>query len=389
VTHCRVIDIELKHQFPAMAQFAAGLTKMVVEGTVSTINSTIGEEKKLKDEVQRDLEFITAEFQLMQAFLNNVVANAGGESEVARIWVRLLRDLAFDVEDWVEFATHMDKRSACAWCWRMLQRYTCGLMQAQDLDLAAAEIKLLKARVENVSQRSMRYSLKDPLLAAAVSKPAAAMPTEQMVAGVAVSPLAFSILRKAWEAAGKPCDAMLNLQKIIATEGGQERQVVSVWGSTKGDLGTTSVIREAYCDTEFRARAWVKLAHPFNLHDFLDSLLTQLLRKSSHHHGDGDAAGVVGFRPARVSTEDDDDGLMKQLLLLIKEKYLVVLEDVSTVVQWDAIKMHLPDYKNGSRIVVSTHDIGMAFMCTGKPYLVSELRRFPDTHALCAFFRKV
>jgi hypothetical protein len=47
-----VIDIELKHQFPAMAQFAAGLTKMVVEGTVSTINSTIGEEKKLKDEVQ-------------------------------------------------------------------------------------------------------------------------------------------------------------------------------------------------------------------------------------------------------------------------------------------------------------------------------------------------
>jgi hypothetical protein len=219
----------------------------------------------------------------------------------------------------------------------MLQRYTCGLMQAQDLDLAAAEIKLLKARVENVSQRSMRYSLKDPLLAAAVSKPAAAMPTEQMVAGVAVSPLAFSILRKAWEAAGKPCDAMLNLQKIIATEGGQERQVVSVWGSTKGDLGTTSVIREAYCDTEFRARAWVKLAHPFNLHDFLDSLLTQLLRKSSHHHGDGDAAGVVGFRPARVSTEDDDDGLMKQLLLLMKEKYLVVLEDVSTVVQWDAI----------------------------------------------------
>jgi len=77
---------------------------------------------------------------------------------------------------------------------------------------------------------------------------------------------------------------------------------------------------------------------------------------------------------------------MKQLLM---KKSLVVLEDVSTVVQWDAIKMYLPDCKNGSRIVVSTHDIGMAFMCTGKPYLVSELRRFPDGHSLCAFFRKV
>jgi hypothetical protein len=268
-------------------------------------------------------------------------------------------------------------------------------MQAQDLDLAAAEMKLLKARVENVSQRSMRYNIIPSSAGDSSSsgaggsrsisdKPAAAtaMPADQMVAGAAVSPLAFGILRKAWEAAGKPC-AMLNLQKIIATEGGHELQVISLWGSTGGDLGMTSTIREAYCQ-KFGARAWVKLEDPFNLQDFLHSLLTQLRKsRSHHHHGDGDADGV-GFQP--VQWENDDDGLME---ILMKEKYLIVLEDVSTVVQWDDIKMHLPGYKNGSRIIVSTHDIGMAFMCTGKPYLVSELRRFPDGHALCAFFRKV
>lgn len=345
---------------PAMAQFAFGLTKAVVEGTVSTVKSAIEEERKLRDDVQRDLEFITAEFQMMQSFLNNV-ANPG-ESQVVQTWVRLLRDLAFDVEDWVEFVSHIhmdDKRwsSSWAWCRRMLMQPCPCLARPQDLDLAAAEMKLLKARVENVSQRSMRYNLipgGDILLptgiggSRSISKPGAAMPADQMVAGIAVNPLAFGILRKVWEAAGKPC-AMLNLQKLIATEGDHELRVISVWGSTKGDLGTTSVIREAYCHAdackEFRARAWVKLADPFNLHDFLDSLRTQLRKsRSHHHHGDGDAG--VGFQPVQW---EDDDGLMK-------DKYLVVLQDVSTVVQWDDIKMYLPDYTNGSRIVVSTRD---------------------------------
>ncbi|TKW02978.1 hypothetical protein SEVIR_7G044200v4 [Setaria viridis] len=235
----------------------------------------------------------------------------------------------------------------------------------------------------------MRYNLTGD---SAGSSHSISKPAEQPA--TTASPSAFHILREVWEAAGK-LHGMGDLRELITGEGGDDLQVISVWGSTGGDLGARSMIMETYCHGDicdgFKSRAWVKLVQPFNPNEFLKSLLTQLCRRSwsSHHQAD---AGEVEFRTRMKAAVDEDDHLMKAELMqqLMKHKrYLVVLEDVSTVVEWDDIKMLLPDCKNGSRIIVSTHDIGMAFMCTGKPYLVSELRRFPDGHSLCALFRKV
>ncbi|RCV32548.1 hypothetical protein SETIT_7G011700v2 [Setaria italica] len=362
-----------------MAEFAFGLTKTAVEGTVSTVKSAIEDEAKLNEKVQHDLEFITAEFQMMQSSLSVAKRERAADNEVVRTWVRLLRDLAFDVEDCVEFVVHLEKRSSSAWLWRTLP--SC-LVPPQHLDLAAAEIKQLKARVEDVSHRNMRYNLTGDLAGSShsISKPAEQPATT-------ASPSAFHILRE--------LHGMGDLRELITGEGGDDLQVISVWGSTGGDLGARSMIMETYCHGDicdgFKSRAWVKLVQPFNPNEFLKSLLTQLCRRSwsSHHQAD---AGEVEFRTRMKAAVDEDDHLMKAELMqqLMKHKrYLVVLEDVSTVVEWDDIKMLLPDCKNGSRIIVSTHDIGMAFMCTGKPYLVSELRRFPDGHSLCALFRKL
>jgi hypothetical protein len=48
-----------------------------------------------------------------------------------------------------------------------------------------------------------------------------------------------------------------------------------------------------------------------------------------------------------------------------RERYLVVLEQVSDAAEWDAIKAYLPDNKNGSRIIMSTQQLGIALYCTG------------------------
>lgn len=53
-----------------MAEFALGLTKTAVAGTVSKVKSAIEEEKKLRVDVEEDLKFITGEFEMMQSFLN-------------------------------------------------------------------------------------------------------------------------------------------------------------------------------------------------------------------------------------------------------------------------------------------------------------------------------
>jgi hypothetical protein len=82
-------------------------------------------------------------------------------------------------------------------------------------------------------------------------------------------------------------------------------------------------------------------------------------------------------------------------LELIKEvtkdqRYLVVLEDVSDLVEWNTIRMYLPDNNKGSRIVVTTQNLRHAILCTRELYLVSEVRRFADGRpSICALYRKV
>jgi hypothetical protein len=114
-----------------MAEFALGLTKAAVEGTLSRVKTAIEEETKIKEKVQQDLVFITGEFQMMQSFLN-VANKERAKNEVVRTWVRQLRDLAFDVEDCVEFVVHLDtassrRRGGGAWCrpaWRRRGAWT-------------------------------------------------------------------------------------------------------------------------------------------------------------------------------------------------------------------------------------------------------------------------
>ncbi|KAM3300439.1 hypothetical protein ACQJBY_041448 [Aegilops geniculata] len=131
-----------------------------------------------------------------------------------------------------------------------------------------------------------------------------------------------------------------------------------------------------YADPEncgaFKRRAWVKLMHPFKPDEFLKSLLTQFY-VSSHQEN------------------IDVDHLTKaELMQQVKaHKYLIILEEVYSVVDWDAIRVCLPDNENGSRIIMSTKQLRTALLCTGGIYQVSELSRFSDDQSLCAFSKKV
>jgi hypothetical protein len=179
---------------------------------------------------------------------------------------------------------------------------------------------------------------------------------------------------------------------LIAREGDHDLRVISVWGSTSStggvggggaaaaaDLGTASIFRKAYCDPEiyekFRSRAWVKLMHPFNHNEFVKSLLTQLFATSHQANAEFTEGNLMRAKRA----------MMQQMR---RKRYLVVLEDVLTVAEWDVIRMYLPNSKNGSRILLSTPQLGIALLCTGEPYQVSELRKFyGDNRFLCAFFQ--
>lgn len=176
----------------------------------------------------------------------------------------------------------------------------------------------------------------------------------------------------------------------LITKNDDDLQVTSVWG-TGGDLGTTSIIRKAYGDPEicrnFECRGWVKLTHPFNPHEFLRSLVAQFYTNSCL--GQGTTVDVDELKRMEA-TATTQGGLVEEFMKQVNEKrYLVVLESVSTMGEWDAIRTYLPDRKNGSCVIVSTQQGEIASLCIGNSYQVLELKQYSAEHSVCVFFKEV
>lgn len=200
------------------------------------------------------------------------------------------------------------------------------------------------------------------------------LPMHPAARSTSVSLATFHDLWDVWKAMGKLCDQTYDLKRLIDCQG-SELKVISLWGSPQADVGElwwATLAKKAYDDPEicrvFKNRTWIKLVHPFNPVEFLNNLLTCF---TSHHH-------------------QHHENMSELMLQVSQLRYLIVLEEeLSSVADWDAIRMCLLDGKNGSRIVVSTKHLGIALVCTGDPYQVSEIKRFSHDQYLCAFSPKV
>jgi hypothetical protein len=368
-----------------MADLAVGLAKSVVEGTLSKAQAAIEQEGKLRRSAQRDLVFITGEFQMMQSFLK--VANSERvENPVVMTWVRQIRDLAYDVEDCIEFVVHLDGNRG--WWWRMVPSWTswCGAAVAMPLDEAVDEIEQLKARVEEVSTRNTRYSL----ISDTGSKPASV--EEQQPGASARAAAALSMLMGAGRRQQGDLTQLLTM-KIEHDDGGDRiPRVISMWG-TSADLGATSIIWKAYNDPQicrsFTRRAWVKLTHPFNPHDFIGCLKDQFHANAIQELEGKENIGLDALRRRVTADVTQDDHLKEVEKQLDEERYLVVLEGLSTLTDWDAIRKFFPARKSRSCIIVSTQQSEVASLSVGHPHQILDLNQYSADHSVYAFYKEV
>jgi len=320
---------------------------------------------KLPVSVQNDLAFITGEFQMMRSFLN-VADEERIKNVVVRTWVRQMRELAYDLEDCLEFVAGIYRTIP----WSILF-LPCMMTLPRPQDIAVVEIKQLKAKVEDVSTRNARYSL----ISDSGSKPVLAQ--QQPVPRTAVG---YNTRRQ---------HVLGDLTQLITKKDHADLQVISVWGAG-GGTGTTAIIRKSYSDPEishsFTCRAWVNLTHPFNPHEFVRSLMSHFYANSCQER-QGAIIGIDVLTSMDVSASQGD--LLSEFVqLLDKNRYLVVLEDLSTMAEWDSIRTFLPDRKNGSWIIVSSQQYEIANLCVGHPYQVLDLKQLSAEHSVCAFFRE-
>ncbi|KAK8451605.1 hypothetical protein SEVIR_6G236400v4 [Setaria viridis] len=292
----------------------------------------------------------------MQAFLR-AAHGERDDHEVLMTWVKQVRDVAYDAEDCLQdFSIHLKKPS---W-WRLPST----LLERHRI---AKQMKELRARVEDVSQRNLRYHL----IKRGGSKPDT---TAELSSNKAAAIFGIDEARRAAKH-DKPKEDLVDL----INQEGKDLRVIAVWG-TSGDLGQTTIVNTAYenpvIKKKFPCRAWVRVFHPFNLNDFIQSLVKQFRS----------AMGI----DVLLETEKTGKELAKEFTRYINENsYLIVLNDMSTFEEWNGIKACLPNHKKGSRIIVCSPQVEVASLCAGQESQALELKQLSIDQTIYAFYEKV
>ncbi|KAM3195490.1 hypothetical protein ACQJBY_071554 [Aegilops geniculata] len=350
--------------------------KSAVKGALGYAQSAIAAEVALQLGVQRDQAFIRDELDMMQSFLM-VAHGEQDDGKVVGTWVKQVRDLGYDVEDCLQdLAVRLEKPS---W-WRFLRTLL-------DRRHVAKQMKDLREKVEDVSQRNLRYRLIRGPAAAADSKHVATT-AEQNLAGSATM-FGIDEARRAM----KRDRPRVDLAQLINGEG-KDLRVIAVWG-TCGVLGQASVIRKVYDDAgKFECRAWIKLTHPFDPIMFMRNIMRQFYGCSfpelaTEGQSCQERATTVGAHVLKKMLTIKQEDLVDEFNEHVNNKsYLIVLNDLCTIEDWDWIKTYFPVNDNGNRIIVATQQVEVASLCIGKKCQVSELKQLSADQTLYVFYDK-
>jgi hypothetical protein len=351
---------------------ATGLSlgKSVLDGALGYAKSAVAEEVALQLGIQKDQAFIRDELEMMLAFLM-AAHEERDEHKVIKTWVKQVRDVAYDAEDGLQdCAIRVGKPS---W-WRI----PCMLLERRR---AAKKMKELRAKVEDVSQRNIRYRL----IKGSGSK-------------VTTSAGDFNMARETMssteEARRQHEKAKVDLIQLINKKDVNLR-VISVW-ETSAVPGETSIIKMAYDDLErrkkFQCYAWIRIMHPFNQTEFVQNIIQQFYVNSMEEATKTKQKLTPVAQDLSRMWMLNEDNLVDEFKKVLNEKsYLVVLTNLSSMEEWDQIKTCFPKNKNGSRLIVCTKQVKVASLCvgTGTHTALPEHKQLSVDQTLYAFYEKV
>ncbi|KAL6655242.1 hypothetical protein ACP70R_006068 [Stipagrostis hirtigluma subsp. patula] len=133
-----------------------------------------------------------------------------------------------------------------------------------------------------------------------------------------------------------------------------------------GGMGKSSLARMVHNDPdlldEFDCDAWVTVPHPLDGAD----VLAKRLRKG------------LGLAPGQDVREH-----------LRERRYLVVVDDLQSLEEWQHVKVVLFDNGRGSRIIVTTRRVDVAKHCAGRDEHVYELKPLGDVESMDLLCQKV
>ncbi|XP_027073837.1 putative late blight resistance protein homolog R1A-3 [Coffea arabica] len=158
------------------------------------------------------------------------------------------------------------------------------------------------------------------------------------------------------------------------TRGSKQLDIVSIVGMA--GLGKTTLANAVYHHSSilghFHIRAWCTVSQVYCKHN----LLVQIL------------SSIGGRSPDQCLEEDEDDLAEELKKILLRNIYLIVMDDVWDIDAWNLLKTSLPDNANGSRILFTSRlqNLSWQFKPNSEPY---HLRQLTDVECFELLHRKI
>ncbi|KAJ9158661.1 hypothetical protein P3X46_024225 [Hevea brasiliensis] len=274
-------------------------------------------------------------------------------NRLVEIWLSDLRDLAYDLEDIIdELATEVQRHNLEDKSVRTNNKVqNCFSIMCNGVNVNLNTVKFNAEMVAKIEKAGARLDeiikQKDELRLAEY--------TRRRVSHVTERPPSTSLVNEA-KVYGREEDKKAMLKLLNAETNDAEVSVIPIIGM--GGLGKTTLAQLVYNDAtlEFDLKAWVSVGEDFDVFRVTKTVLLQM----------GDSG----------DDEDLDSLQVKLKQKLLKQKFLVVLDDVWTenYEQWTVFRSPFEAATPQSRIIVTTRSLEVSLMMGTTPaYPLKEL----------------
>jgi hypothetical protein len=242
----------------------------------------MSDEYQLVKDVRNNIKFLNDELEAMHAFLLQM-ADVEEPDELAKLRVRAVRELSYDIEDNIDKFMVLVDHDPCSkkhGFKKLIDKIKNFINETKIHYQIAKEVKDIKNQVIGVSERYARYKIDEH----------SSTPRNNLI-----DPRVIAVFKDTSELVGidGPRDELVKWLNIQGKSSPQLK-VVSIVGF--GGLGKTTLARQVYetLRASFDCYAFVSISRNPDMTKILNSILSQIRNKESSNIGLGDQQLTIG-----------------------------------------------------------------------------------------------
>lgn len=306
--------------------------------------------------VRDDVTWLRDKLQWMTCFLKDVEERQQNVDNRMRQWISDIRDLAYDAEDIIDdFILKVEEKEKTLRKMGLKDRFKksfsfsskqASLTKQTSLFGIGEDIKALKTKLEDIQRNCEIFNVKE----------GSNCKNEKINQIRRETPYEENDHVVGFEEDSK--ELMLKLDEEV-----KYRRVISIVGM--GGLGKSTIARKLYntkgVTDKFLYRAWVSVSKDYKV----EELLQRAIKSFKNPKTKEELEWIE-----KMKVEDLESHLRGYLE---GNRYLLVLDDVWDINAWASLRRAFPDNKNGSRVIVTTRNKGVARRYCDETTCVHEL----------------